>query len=326
MKKPHTINRKIWRTSLELKEEFRYTSRSGVQKTTQENKIPTIRNPESILPHSRLINRDEFIKVPKIFRRLIGNDEMERYNAALYLKGNWMIYGDCQIPLHDPELMERMQQIARKYGIKKGINVGDLTELDAFSPFPGKGPSWEYEKAMVTGVVKWWVSWFDEVVLLMGNHELRMWKRLCGMGEEDDIFKILLSEEKSGRVKYSTYPYAIINESWLVAHPQSYSRIPARNSFALASKYMIKLIEKSKGPNSQYGIIGFHGHLGGQARDVSGRFQVADGMGLMDPEKIMYKTMRINTYPEWVPGFSMLLNNHLYPFPKDSTDWDFWLK
>jgi hypothetical protein len=320
------IDRQIWKTSHELKDEFRYSTYSSVTKIVKENRIAILKNPESNLPHTILINRDEFIKIPKVFRRLIGNDEMERYNAALHLRGDWMIFGDCQIPLHDPELMERMQQVAEKYRIKKGINVGDLTELDAFKPFPGSGPSWEYEKAKVTDVLKWWVSYFDETVLLMGNHELRMWKRLHGMGEEGDIWPILLSEEKSGRVKASTYPYAVINESWLVTHPQSYSRIAARNNFTLASKYMIKLIEKSEGPNDQYGLIGFHGHLGGGARDISGRFQVVDGMGLMDPEKVMYKMMRINTYPEWCPGFFMLLNNHIYPFPKDSTDWEFWLK
>jgi len=326
MEKPHTINRNIWKTSFELKDEFRYSDCSCITKIVKENKIPTIPNPDSSVPHAILINRDEFIKTPKIVDRMIGNDEMEIYNAALHLAGDWMIFGDCQIPLHDPELMKRMQQIAQKYGIKKGINAGDLTELDAFKPFPGHGPSWQYEKKKVNDILKWWVSWFDEVVLLMGNHELRMWKRLQGMGEEGDIFKILLSEEKSGRVKYSTYPYAIVNESWLITHPHSYSRIAARNNFTLASKYMIKLIEKSKGPNDQYGLIGFHGHLVGEARDISGRFQIADGMGLMDPKKIMYKEMRMNTYPEWCPGFFMLLNNHIYPFKKDSTDWDFWLK
>lgn len=320
------IDRQIWKTSFELKDELRYSCVSAITKIAKENNVPTMQNPESHLPHTLLFNRDVFIQIPKVFKRLISNDEMERYNKALYLHGDWMIFGDCQIPLHDPELMERMQQIAQKYGIKKGINAGDLTELDAFSPFPGEGPSWKYEKAKVNDILTWWASWFDEVVLLMGNHELRMWKRLNGMGEEGDIFKILLAEEKSGRVKYSTYPYAIVNESWLVTHPHSYSRIAARNNFTLASKYMIKLIEAGKGPNDQYGLIGFHGHLGGEATDISGRFQVIDGMGLMDPAKILYKVMRINTYPEWCPGFSMLKDNYLYRFPRDSTNWEFWLK
>ncbi len=112
----------------------------------------------------------------------------------------------------------------------------------------------------------------------------------------------------------------------MVCHPQSYSRIQTRNVYNLASKYLVRLVEKGKSPNGQYGIVGFHGHLGGEGLDISGRFQVADGMGMMDPEKVLYKQMRVNTYPEWRPGFFMLLNNYLYRFPRDSTDWDFWLK
>lgn len=326
MKKPHTINRKVWKTSYELKDEFRYTDCSCINKIVKENKIPTVQNPDSSVPHAILINREEIIKTSKIINRLLDNQDMERYDQELCLRGDYMIFGDVHIPYHDGQLIGKKMAVAKKFKIKKAVCVGDFVELDAFKVYFDKTASWKYEKAKVRDVLKALLSWYNEFIWLIGNHEVRMWKRLQGMGEQEDIFQLLLSAETKGRVKYSTYPYAIINDSWIIAHPKSYSRIQGRNAFFLASKYMPSLVAKSKSPNGQYGFLSFHGHGGGEGIDVSGICQIADGMGLMDPLKIAYKTIKMDTSPEWRPGFSMLKDNYLYRFPKNSTDWDFWLK
>lgn len=317
------LNRSVWKTSMELAEEFGYHHRDSIAHITQVYKIPKIKGKKT---SSFYYNRDKFIETPPVIKRLLQAEDIEKYNKELRPKGDFMLFGDVHIPFHDDDLLEKMMAIARKFGIKRGVIPGDLLEMDIFKTYPDKHVAWHYEKTKTRQVLTALLSWFDLLVWLIGNHELRMWKRLQGMGEEEDVFEIVLTKEMLDHIKYSIYPYAIINDSWMVCHPKSYSRIQARNPYFLGSKYLVKLIEEGKGPNDQYGIVAYHGHLGGEGTDISARFQVADGMTMVDPEKVMYQQIKIDTSPKWRPGFAMLLNNYLYRFPKDTTDWNFWLK
>ena len=318
------VDRRIWKTAFELKDEFRYADPTSVNRICRDNHISTLGDPKQ-RRGDFYYNREEFVCIPQVIERLISNEEIETYNKEVHLSGDWMITGDWHIPYHDPDLVLKMLAIARKFNIKRGMCAGDLGDQNAFSKFIDKKDEWKYEKTKTRQTLHAILSWFDEWFLFMGNHGLRLWKRLSGVGSEEDIFELIKTAEMQDKLKYSTYPRCIVNESWLVCHPASYSRIQTRNAYFLASKYLPPLIEKGQSPNGIYGIITFHGHQGGEGTDVSSCFQTVDGMGMMDPTKIKYKEMRLTTHPEWVPGFSMLRNNHLYRFPKHSTDWNFWL-
>lgn len=325
LKIAEAVNREEWKTSLELMDEFGYQDRGSISAILTANKIPWVKNPESHLPHSKLYSRSEFIATPTIINRLMNNEEMESFREELHIFGDCMIFADAHIPLHDPELFDFLMAIAKKFGIRKGVVPGDLVELDAFKTFFDKGVPWQYEKRKTNEMLRALFTWFTEINWLIGNHEARMWKRLQGAGDEEDVFKVMLDKDTHQKMKYSTYPYAIINESWMVVHPKSYSRIQARNAYFLASKYLPELVEKGKSPNGKYGIIAFHGHMGGFGQDISGRFEVADGMCMLDPDKVHYYKIKVDTAPNWRPGFFMLLDNTLYPFPKNSVDKSFWL-
>ena len=318
------VDRRIWKTALELKDEFGYVDPTVINKIARDNRVSTSGDPKS-RREPFYYNREEFIRIPQIIDRLISNEDIEAYNKEVHLSGDWMVTGDWHIPYHDPDLALKMLAVAKKFNIKRGLCAGDFGDQSAFSQFIDKKDAWTYEKKKTRNVLYALFSWFDEWFMHLGNHGLRMWKKAAAAGNEEDIFEMIKTAEMADRMKYSTYPYCIINESWLIAHPASYSRIQTRNAYFLASKYLPPLIEKGQSPNGIYGIITFHGHQGGEGTDVSSRFQTVDGMGMMDPAKVKYKKMRLTTHPEWVPGFSMLRKNHLYRFPKDSTDWNFWL-
>lgn len=235
-----------------------------------------------------------------------------------------MVTGDIHLPFHCPRTFSHLIEIAEKFGIKKMVSVGDTFELQEFKHYLDNHPgvNWRYEKAKGWAVLELLANQFDEIVLLLGNHELRLWKKLEGAGDQEDVFQIFV---KHPNIRYDLYPYCIINDSWFACHPKSYSRIPGRNPYFLASKHMVELVEAGKSPNGQYGLIAFHGHQGGGGRDVSGRFRVADGMGLFDQELFGYAQLKLTPTPNWVKGFFMLRNNYLYPFEEDTTDWDWWL-
>jgi hypothetical protein len=261
-------------------------------------------------------------------KKWIQNSELEPYTSPPLIKSKCaMVTGDWHIPLHCPSTTEHLLLLAKKFKPDKLIIVGDLGEQEAFKVFIDHTPglTWSYEKDKLKECLTVFLEYFKEIHWLIGNHELRMWKRLQGAGDKDDFYKIYLHWEKTGRIKTSTYPWAIINDSWLVCHPKSYSRVQARNPYFLASKHLVELIEKGKSPNGQYGLIGFHGHMGGSGTDISGRFQVADGMGMFEPDLFEYYKMKISTGPAWRKGFYMLRNNYMQSFPEENTDWDYWL-
>jgi hypothetical protein len=321
-------DRSVWRTPEELREELGYTHISPVCKLAKTHDVPTIGNPLSRPKDAPgfLINRDHLLKVPTILRKLCSNEDVEVYNKELHLTEDWMLTGDWHCPLYDVDLLEKVIAIAKRFGVTQLVIAGDFGDLHAFSPFGDGGKDWKWEKGKLRTLIKALVANFSRVVWLMGNHDLRLWKQLKGMGTEDDIFELIIQAEATNKVQYSTYPFAIINDSWMITHPASYSRLQTRNSFFLSSKYMPELMEKGQSPNGRYGFISYHGHQGGTGFDPSSMIETVDGMGMFDPQRVKYKTMRVTTHAEWVPGFMMLRKNFLYRFPKHTTDWDFWLE
>uniref|UniRef100_A0A6H1Z9J0 Calcineurin-like phosphoesterase domain-containing protein n=1 Tax=viral metagenome TaxID=1070528 RepID=A0A6H1Z9J0_9ZZZZ len=214
--------------------------------------------------------------------------------------------------------------MAKKWGIRKVVSVGDTFELESFKKYLDSHPgvNWKYEKSSGVKFLSVLIDNFDEIQLLIGNHELRFWKKMEAVNDQDDVFQFFVKDSK---VKTSIYPFCVINESWLLCHPHSYSRIAARNPYFLASKHLVSLIEAGNSPNGQYGLVAYHGHGGGEGTDISSRFQVADGMGLFEPQLFNYYVKKMNTAPAWRKGFMILRNNYLYRFPFSTTDWDFWL-
>jgi len=254
----------------------------------------------------------------------LRNYDLSRYTDHPKLYGDWLLIGDSHIPFHCPQTATHAIQMAQKWGIKSVISVGDTFELDAFKKYLDHHPevNWKYEKIAGIKFLNVLLENFENIVLLIGNHELRLWKRLEASNDQDDVFQFFV---KDNRIEYSTYPFAVINDSWLVVHPKSYSRIQGRNPYFLASKHCIELLEDGKSPNGQYGLIAYHGHLGGEGTDISSRFRVADGMGLFDPNLFAYYKLKISTGPAWRKGFHIIRNNYLYPFPETMTDWNWWL-
>lgn len=322
------VDRTVWRTPDELREELGYTHISPVCKLAKIHAIPTIGNPLSRpkdVP-GFLINRDHLLKIPTILRKLCANEDVEVYNQELHLEGDWMLAGDWHTPFYDVVLLEKMVAISKRFGITQIVIPGDLGDLSAFSYFKDSPRDWKWEKAKLRNLIKALTANFSKVIWLMGNHELRFWRQLQGTGVDEDIFELVVQWESASKIQYSTYSWAIINESWMITHPASYSRLQTRNSFFLASKYMPELMEKGQSPNGRYGFISYHGHQGGTGFDPSSMIETVDGMGMFDPERVKYKTMRVTTHPNWISGFMMLRNNFLYRFPKNTTDWDFWLE
>lgn len=262
--------------------------------------------------------------------------DLRRYIHEPNLKGDYLVLFDTHYPFHHVECHQYMIKIVKKWDIKKCVIGGDVLELQEFKKYLDKHPDikdWETELSLVQSILTWLATEFTRIDLVLGNHELRLWKALAGKGSQEDVFRLILgdlADVLKKKIKYYLYPCATINNSWIIDHPNMSSVIQARVPERQSSKYLVKklvdMVKNSQQPkNGQMGYLSGHGHQGGEGTDVSGEFQVADGMVMCDPELFAYHKLKRSARPEWRVGFNIIKNNYLYRFPLKNTDWKFWL-
>ncbi|GIV82580.1 MAG: hypothetical protein KatS3mg051_1934 [Anaerolineae bacterium] len=214
------------------------------------------------------------------------------------LEGDWVVCGDVHLPTTDYELAETMLRVARDLGLKRLLIAGDLINADAFSLYEHVVPpvSFEDEVRVAVRVVSAWCDWFDDILLLMGNHELRVIRRSNGNINATMLGHILNAGH--GKLRVSPYSHAIITSGgqvWRVTHQRNYSRITGRLADQLAQKY-------------QCNIISLHQHHVAVQRDTWNRYTVIDGGGLHDDHKMAYVSLVDNNMPTMARGFVLLVH------------------
>jgi len=222
--------------------------------------------------------------------------------------------GDFHIPLHDPKLIEKMVYVSQKMNSKKLIVAGDFYNLDAFSKFVSE-PTYFAGEELDYGeqILDYLVEWFDSILLLMGNHEERLYKRR--LDKEIDIERLnRMLHRHEDKIKFSKYGYCVLNDTWRITHPKNYSQIKTRVANRLALKH-------------RQHVLNFHGHALSIAHDDSGHQIIADGGGLFDEKKMEYRMIKDSIYPAWARGFWVITGqNELHAFNNLFTPWAFYEK
>jgi hypothetical protein len=232
------------------------------------------------------------------------------------------VYSDPHIPYVDMGLARKMCAISKKMKCTDLILGGDTFNQDMFSHFirylgVEKGEvdaTWSFELEAVSEFLKMVLDTFQHVWVTRGNHDERILRLLMGKVGLRHIFK-WLDEYDSKRVHVSEYPYCYLMSGarkFRITHPKSYSKIPTRVSSWLASKW-------------ECSIMSAHGHRQGWVFSDSGHCAIDIGGGF-DPKKIEYINMNDTTHGKWNPGFFVVRRGFPYPFSRDWTDWDYWLR
>jgi len=206
-------------------------------------------------------------------------------SKPLHVEGDVLILPDIHAPMHDAQWINRVCDLAYKWGIKQAIIAGDLADFNAFSVFGrDAGIDADMELDSLSAVMDALCQSF-EVYYFAGNHDVRPCRALKNAGlnvtwlmkmftpsEHCHISDWFWCELASGGVKYH------------VEHPKNASInagiVPAK----LASKYLCS-------------TIGTHGHVWGMRRDVSGQYWAIDSGVCADPELLTYTTMHHSTRP-----------------------------
>lgn len=124
--------------------------------------------------------------------------ETLKLGTPLQLRGDAIIIGDIHVPTTDYDFSKLVTIVAAKHGIKRLVIGGDVFNMDSFSTYDAivKQPTWIQERDAARILFKEWSDWFDEIYVIMGNHDRRLQKWSDGQLDEQDIFGMVTTSDK----------------------------------------------------------------------------------------------------------------------------------
>ena len=206
------------------------------------------------------------------------------------LQGDALLVGDIHAPCQDADWINRVIDLALKWGIKKCGIGGDLVSFDAFSIF-AKSAEFDVdtEIAHIQQIIHTFEMCFDEVVYCAGNHEARL-SRKTDWGLPLHTAMRLFAQGPKVRTTPAYWFYMESgDQEYYIEHQQNVSVNPAVVPVKLCGKF-------------HKNVICYHGHTCGMGRDISGKYRGIDSGMCADPERMEYYNMRHNTRPVMMRG------------------------
>jgi hypothetical protein len=236
-----------------------------------------------------------------------------RYDAEPHIQGDCVLVGDVHAPTFDKKLATQVKTVGEALNIDTLLIVGDLINADCFSTYehPLYPLPFTAEISAAEKLIADWAGHYQRILMVMGNHDKRLLKKLGGSFAADWLGRIL--DAGHGRFTVSAYSHIKITsggEVFRATHQRNFSRIPGRVGNQLAQKF-------------QCHMITFHEHHLAAMMDDYCRYSVINCPGLMEENQLGY-TMDDNTSPRMAKGFCVLVNGtaHLITPYKAYTDLD----
>jgi hypothetical protein len=249
----------------------------------------------------------------------IRDIDLPIYTETPVIYGNCIVVGDIHIPTTFWELAELVDTVADLHleNPRTLIIAGDFINADALSRYPPTVPmpSLEEELAIARDMLSTWSQTFDSIIIIMGNHEMRIFKQLYGSIGETEVKSLFATGLRDIVQVYNIGQVIVKHEdiTWRITHPAAYSKIKGRVADKLAQKH-------------QMNIISHHEHHLLQSRDEFDNYTIINNGGLHDHEKMAYVSQVDNTRPVMNNGFVMLRDGYPYMFTpyRTWTNWDDW--
>jgi len=249
-------------------------------------------------------------------------DKPERYGTPpplpeeLALTGDMIVIGDVHLPTTLHNFAALPLAIAQKHLTppRQCLIAGDLLNLDSFSAHDIEHPTagLPVELMAARSFLRDYLTVFDVIYLLPGNHERRISKRTFGSISTDMLFGLIAADD---RLRIGGRGYAQVVSGgvhWRVTHPRNYSRQQLKVADELALKY-------------QCNIISWHEHHAAVGHDKYGRYTIVNGGGLFDSARMAYVSLDDSTSAAMTPGFVLLRGGKATLFTEQGTDWSLWL-
>jgi len=244
----------------------------------------------------------------------IRTGQCRSYDDAIELDENAVIISDLEIPYHDAELLGYAVSVGKLFGIETLVIAGDLLACDALGHWPSEdtdeGSRYTMEDSLQDGgrVLEGLFQHFKRICIIKGNHEQRGTRQ-----REWGFFQMMQDKWADlGNLDISFYKWMTIQGA-RVEHFGAYAKVPGS-------------VARDRAEIEQCDVAGGHTHHFSMNFTKDGKHVAIDLGHCTRPETRYYKTVNGTTrHPKWVSGFWVLRNGYWYPFPKDRTDWAFWL-
>jgi hypothetical protein len=205
-----------------------------------------------------------------------------------------VVFSDIHAPRHKADFIEKVMELTKVWGIRRGVLGGDFMDLASLSshdPYiPDSYTSLVGELDTSKALLDWFLEYLDDVYWFLGNHERRLVRWTAGrMGMQ------VLRRIMSDKVKWSDWLWVSImagRDEYRVVHPQTARKVPLSMARELATTYNCN-------------ILMAHGHLVGSTYSQGGYLCMDIGGG-MDTERFDYTQMNMGIYPQSKNGAVIL--------------------
>ena len=240
-------------------------------------------------------------------------------DEILQLSGDFLIVGDVHSPFTDYDFAQLVSLVAYKHLAKprKLLVAGDLFDMGNFSKYETviPAPTWQQERDALEALMREWLEVFDEIYVILGNHDRRMQKLTNGAFDENDLVRLIGVEPD--KITSSIYGYCVIDTpmgEYRVTHPANYSQ----NQLTVAEKLSWK--------HNQH-IISHHEHHVALGWDRYKNHLLVNNGCLADYNKFGYVNLDDNTSASMEQSFVLLKDGYPHVLGKKPpfTNWKLWL-
>lgn len=206
-----------------------------------------------------------------------------------------ILCSDSHVPFHDRDTWAAICEVARQRKCDTLVHVGDLVDCQAFAKFDPMVPpvKWEDEVRTASALITEIANVFSRIVLLAGNHESRIVKRMAGQLPFSDIMKAWECWDIIGdsvKTDIEDLPVAYLGHWGMVCHPANYSQTSGAVAVRLAEKY-------------HRDVYMGHDHYMALRYDRSGMYR-AISLGCCTRDDMTdYLTTSVTVNPRWNRGF-----------------------
>ena len=233
---------------------------------------------------------------PQLWRPPIPRSEMPRFNEPMVVTGNVLNLNDIHCPFQDTPWIDRVVNLAIRWGITKAVIGGDLADMNAFSSYGREaGLDADMELDTLSRFMDALCQTFD-VYYFAGNHDTRPLRALKDAGLSVKwLMQMFTPSERCHISDYYWCRLASGDSEFQIEHPKNVSVNATVVARRLAEKHHVN-------------VIAGHGHLWGMSYDTSGRYICIDSGICADTDRMAYVALRHNTRPTMISGAVMVMD------------------
>lgn len=239
------------------------------------------------------------------------------YDDYIRVDGDAIVVSDLEIPYHDAELLGYAVSVGKLFKIKTLIIAGDLLANDAIGFFASRSEDTDestrftVNDSLMAGrdVLKAFFKWFEHIIVIKGNHDQRN-----DQVRELGWFQMMKDNWGDlGNLEISFYKWCEL-DGQRIEHFGNYSGVPGS-------------VARDRAAIEDCTVIGGHTHHFSWSWAKNGKHMAIDLGHCTRPETRYYKTVNgVTRHPKWVAGFWAYKDGYWFPFPKEATNWEFWLQ